>query len=193
MAMAKTFTSLTDPELIKMIRAGAIGIVPTDTVYGLVASATLAEALTRFYRAKPRHNEPGTIVGASVEQFEELGFQADTLKKASSYWPNAVSIVLDATNVSSQLKQHRTTLALRIPRPTDFRQLLSSTGPLMTTSANLHKQPTAISIDEAKEYFSDTVDFYVDQGPINRPASAIIEILPDHQVIVHRKSSLNLS
>ena len=191
--MPRIFTSLADPDLIQLIMSGAVGIIPTDTVYGLVARAKSSEALERFFAVKSRNNEPGTIIGANPKQFEQLGFDSKTLVAAASYWPNAISIVLDATSVRLTIKQRRTALPLRIPAVETLRTLLEITGPLMTTSANQPGLPTATTINEAQMHFGETVDFYVDGGIIDHPPSTIIEISPQHEVIVHRNGSVPIA
>ena len=76
-------------------------------------------------------------------------------------------MVLEATNVPAYLRQRRESLAVRIPDDETLRQLLSQTGPLMTTSANAPGEPTATTIASARNYFGSTVDFYVDNIVIN--------------------------
>lgn len=186
---AKTFASLSNPELLRMIKAGAIGVLPTDTVYGLVAQANNDQALERFYKAKQRGNEPGTIIGASVDQFVAMGFPADALKLAARYWPETVSVVIDASDVAHMLKQHRSSLALRIPAPRELRSLLDKSGPLMTTSANPPGEPIAHTIEEAKEYFGDTIDFYVGTNYIDYSSSTIVGIDAEGNTTTYRQGS----
>ena len=192
MTLAKTFTSLTDPVLTQIIREGAIGVIPTDTVYGLVASAEIKAAVDRMYSIKSRERQPGTTIAASVRQLEKLGFPATVLEVASKYWPDAVSVQMVATDIATYLSTNQSVMAARIPNNPELLSLLENTGPLMTTSANQPGLPTATTIDEAIDSFGDTVDFYVDHGAINNAASTIIEILPDHTVIVHRNGSVQI-
>jgi L-threonylcarbamoyladenylate synthase len=129
--MAKVFKSVTSPRLIKMINAGAIGVIPSDTVYGLVAKAGKAKAVERMYGVKERPNQPGTIIGASIGQFEALGFPYLPLAAANKYWPASLSVVVDATDVQSYLKVERDSLPLRIPGSPQLLKLLERhTGPL---------------------------------------------------------------
>lgn len=193
LVVTKLFSSLNDPQLVEMIIDGAIGVIATDTVYGLIARATDASALERFYQTKPRNNEPGTIIGASTGQFTVLGFAPRDLEKSRRYWPGAVSVVLDATNVSHNLKHHREALPLRMPNTSDLHTLLKSTGALMTTSANAPGEPTAKTISEAKAYFGNAVDFYVDSGPIDNPPSTIIGFDASGEVIIYRAGAVTIS
>ena len=69
---------------------------------------------------------------------------------------------------------------MRIPDNTDIQALLKQTGPLLTSSANHPGEPTSTNVDQAKKYFDNEVDFYVDGGDLsaNQP-STIIRIVDD--------------
>ena len=165
----------------------------SDTVYGLVAKAGKARAVERMYGVKERPNQPGTIIGASIGQFEALGFPYLPLAAANKYWPASLSVVVDATDVQSYLKVERDSLPLRIPGVPQLLKLLERTGPLMTTSANHPKEPTATNIRQAMAYFGDSVDFYVDIGDLGeRPPSTIIGFNSSGKVIMYRQGAVEL-
>jgi len=189
--MALIFTSVTDPKLAELLRSGAIGIIPTDTVYGLVGRASHPEAITRLYRVKERELAPGTMIAHSVAALVELGFPSHHLTRVEKYWPAPLSVVLDATDIPDYLKQTRESLPVRIPNHPDLLELLAVTGPLMTTSANTPHFPTSRTIDEAVAYFGDAVDFYVDAGDLGeRPPSTIIGYNGD-ELIVYRRGAID--
>lgn len=188
--MTKHFTHLNDPELVALIQHGAIGVIPTDTVYGLVAQASNEEAVQKLYQTKRRELPPGTMIGATIESFADLGFDRSQLERVAHYWPAALSVVLDATNIPVYLKQNRDALPVRIPTMTSLAALLNQIGHLMTTSANAPKQPTSTSVQMAMDYFGDEVDFYVDGGDLSgRPPSTIIGFDPDGKIIVYRQGA----
>ena len=191
--MARQFTSLIDPELMAMLERGAIGVIPTDTVYGLVAKAGSHAAVKRLYETKPRELAPGTMIGQSVADFIALGFDERQLETMAHYWPAALSVVLDATRVESYLKQRREAIPVRIPDSPALQELLAHTGPLMTTSANAPGEPTSTTVQMAMDYFGDSIDFYVEGGDLSgRPPSTIIGIKPDHSVEVYRQGAVTL-
>ena len=190
---AKVFASVSVPELADMILDGAIGVIPTDTVYGLVAKASRKSAIDRLYRTKPRHLQPGTTIGADIEDFRELGFPEKELRHCLKYWPNPISVVLDADHVEPYLKKRRESLPVRIPKARKLTKLLSKTGALMTTSANAPGQPTATNITDAMKYFGDSVDFYVDTGDLGeRPPSTIIGI-DSSKITVYRHGAVEIT
>jgi L-threonylcarbamoyladenylate synthase len=167
----------TQQEAIAILMNGGIGVLPTDTVYGVVARARDKQAVTRLYALKRRERKPGTIIAASVQQLLELGFNAAMLHKVSHLWPASLSIVVPASADMTYLDQGVGDQPMRIPDDEQIRSLLLQTGPLVTSSANQPGEPTAEIIDEAYAYFHDTVDFYVDGGPLTgRAPSTIVRI-----------------
>ena len=160
---------------------GAIGVIPTDTVYGLVARATDQTAVTRLYELKKRDGKPGTLIAASIEQLEELGLKHRYLKAVEQFWPDAISVIIPCADPQlAYLHQGKMSLAVRIPKDKSLQKLLKETGPLLTSSANHPGQPTAVTAQQAKDYFGDEVDFYVDGGDFtNHEPSTVIRIVDD--------------
>lgn len=191
--MSQHFARLNDPTLIELLMQSGVGVIPTDTVYGLVARASDEQAIRNLYAIKQREIQPGTIVADSIADLETLGFQLSDLSKVAHYWPASISVVLPAIAVPAYLKHVRTDLPVRIPADKSLRKLLRVTGPLMTTSANAPKAPTSTVIDEAVAYFGNDIDFYVDGGDMSdRPPSTIIGFDDAGEIIVHRQGAVTL-
>jgi len=173
-----------------LIQDGAVGVLPTDTVYGLVARASDEVAARRFYALKSREKKPGTLIAANTNQLLALGVPQAEIDKVAGYWPNPLSAVL-TVNGYGYLHQGVGTLAMRVVANPDIRTLLEQTGPLITSSANQPGQPPATTIEEAIAYFGDSVDFYVDGGTvvaepstIIRPTATGIEILRQGSIFI---------
>lgn len=170
--------SLTAQQLLK---PGAVGVIPTDTVYGLVARATDQTAASRLYALKGRISKPGTIIAANTRQLEKLGLKHRYVKAVEQFWPGAVSVVIACNNpVLAYLHLNKNSLAVRVPNNSKLLELLNQTGPLLTSSANPSGQKPAATADQAKVYFSDKVDFYVDGGNLGKhQPSTVIRIVDD--------------
>lgn len=162
-------------------KPAAIGIIPTDTLYGLAARAEDTAAVARLYGLKKREQKPGTLIAASLEQLEKLGLKHRYLKAVEEFWPGPVSVVIAAADPQlAYLHQGKMSLAVRIPDDTELRQLLDQTGPLLTSSANHPGESVAATIQQAKKYFGDEVDFYIDGGDLTgRQPSTVIRIVDD--------------
>ena len=175
---AQRFTALDDPELINLIKQGAVGVIPSDTVYGLVCVANNQTAVERLFTVKPREHTPGTLLAATIDQLVNLGLSAADIESVKDYWPNSLSIIVAADRNLGYLHMGLDSLAVRIPADAKLRDFLAKVAPIMTTSANLPGEPVAETIEEAVAYFGDSVDFYVDGGALrDRPASTIIKIV----------------
>jgi L-threonylcarbamoyladenylate synthase len=163
------------------MKPGVIGVIPTDTVYGVAARAQDQEAVSKLYQLKNREAKPGTLVAASIDQLEELGLKHRYLKAVEQFWPGAVSVVIPLSDPKLQyLHQGKMSLAVRIPKDEDLMQILKVTGPLLTSSANQPGESPAVNISQARDYFGDRVDFYIDGGDLSgREPSTVIRIVDD--------------
>src|SRR3989344_7029493 len=179
--MPHVISSISDKSLPSLIKEGAVGVLPTDTVYGLVCRAKDSKAVERLYSLKLRENKPGTVIAASTAQLEELGIKARYLKAVEHFWPGSISVVLPFSDpAKSYLRGGLLTLAVRIPADEKLQNLLEQTGPLLTTSANLPGEQPTTTIQEAQEILRGRVKFYVDGGDLsNREPSTIIRIVDD--------------
>lgn len=166
-------------EAAKLLNNGAIGIIPTDTVYGVVCRAKDQTAVARVYALKNRQQKPGTVIAASTKQLVELGVKARYLKAVEHYWPNQISIVIPNHELA-YIHLGVGSIAMRIPADAKLRNFLESTGPLLTTSANHPGEPEATNVLEAQSYFGDSIDFYVDGGELGgRKPSTVIRVVDD--------------
>lgn len=172
--------SLNDIQLVGLLEQGGVGVLPTDTVYGLVCKAADQLAVQRLYGLKNREKKPGTVIAASIDQLVSLGVKARYLKAVEQFWPNAISVELPVGDELAKLHNGKYTAAFRIPNDPVLTVLLQQTGPLLTTSANLPGEPPANTIEEAQKYFGDRVDFYVDGGDLSgKQSSTLIRIVDD--------------
>jgi L-threonylcarbamoyladenylate synthase len=177
-------------QAVQLLQAGKVGVIPTDTVYGLVACAEVEPAVTRMYTLKNREQKPGTLIAANTDQLLSLGVPAGDIAKVAQYWPGALSAVLSINR--DYLTQAVGTLAMRVTADQRIQALCERTGPLISSSANQPGEPHATTIDEAFAYFGDTVDFYVDGGTIAetqpstiiRPTADGVEVLRQGSVSV---------
>ena len=127
----------------QLLRSGAVVAFPTDTVYGLGASADDEVAQKRIYQIKGRPvGMPLILMVAAESQLEGLvhvDSQAEAMMR--KWWPGPLTLVLHALGGG--------TLGVRIPKHKVALDLLRHAGPLMTTSANLHGRDPAMSAEEA--------------------------------------------
>jgi len=175
----KPFETTNREDVIPLLQEGKIGVMPTDTVYGLVSQARDPNVVDRLYAIKGRGNKPVIVLIASSHDITNFGIELNQTieKQLKQYWPGPVSIILPLDpNLYTHLHQGVGSLAFRVPNDPALQKLLQQTGPLVATSANKEAQPTATTIEEAQTYFGDEVDFYVDGGAQPSPASTLIRL-----------------
>ena len=83
--MPQLFTSVDNDELINILNGGGIGVLPTDTVYGLVARATDPAAIQKMYDTKKRASQPGTLIASSINDLTELELDSSQLSLAAKF------------------------------------------------------------------------------------------------------------
>jgi L-threonylcarbamoyladenylate synthase len=163
-----------------MINSGKVGVLPTDTLYGVVCAADNKDAVQRVYALKNRDAKPGTIIATSIDQLVDLGIKRRYLKAVENYWPGPISVVIPCGPEFDYLHQGKYSLAVRVVNDNKVGKLLNGTGPLLTSSANFPGKAPATTIQEAQNYFGDKVDFYVDGGDMaGRESSTVIRIVDD--------------
>jgi L-threonylcarbamoyladenylate synthase len=162
-----------------IIKSGGVGVLATDTLYGIVGSALDKSAVKKIYKLKKRSpNKPFIILISDVKNLGWFHIEPNNelVSKLSKYWPGPVSIVLPCPNKEFEyLHRGTNSLAFRLPAKKPLRQLLAQTGPLIAPSANPENLPPAQNIKEAKQYFGDKVDFY-QKGKVGNQPSKLIKL-----------------
>lgn len=158
-------------EISKLLLDGFVGVLPTDTVYGLHCLAHEDTLVKRIHDIKGEDYDKPLIVLIS-DYTDLVKFNVDLNEYeneiAKKYWPGHNTLIFTAKD--------GTTKSFRIPQDSFLTEVLKVTGPLVSTSANIHGKPQSNSINEACDYFGVTVDFYVDGGNLNNPPSSIYKI-----------------
>ena len=167
-----------------MIKAGKVGIIPTDTLYGLVGSALNKETVERIHHLKKRSEaKPFIILISSLEDLKLFNIQVSKKIKGllERVWPNPVSVILPCPEDKfTYLHRGTKSLALRIPKDQKLLEILQQTGPLVAPSANPEGKPPAQTIEEAKNYFGGSIDFYVNGGKLSNQPSTLIKVKNNH-------------
>lgn len=186
--------SLDDPLLADLFNSGQVGIIPTDTIYGLAAAADNPEAVKRITDIKQGEGQysPGTVVAANVEQLIGLGVDETTVRQVQHLWPNPLSIELPIGEELRHLYQDGAHRAFRVVANDRLRALLEKTGPLLTSSVNLHGQPAANNLDEALKYFADKVDFCVEGGDLSGHPPSTVARFRDGRLEVLRQGAVTI-
>lgn len=167
-------------QFIELLKNGGVGVIPTDTIYGIVGSALNQKTVERIYQLRKRAtNKPMIILISDLNDLKHFNIKLTNKQKKflNNVWPNPVSVILPCS--SGKFKYlHRGTnsLAFRIPKNEKLMEILKKVGPLVAPSANFEGQKTSETIDEAKKYFGNRVAFYTDGSEIKTIPSTLIEL-----------------
>src|SRR3989344_946084 len=126
--------------MIKILKNGGVGILPTDTIYGIVGSALNKQVVERIYKLRRRSQEkPMITLISSLDDLQNFSITLipEQKEKLNKLWPNPLSIILECKN-DEFFYLHRGTnsSAFRMPSDQSLLDLLNSTGPLVAPSAN---------------------------------------------------------
>ena len=153
---------------------GAVALVPTETVYGLVCRWDDHAAVERIYNLKDRsENKPLALFVAAPEQLTRLGVDLpeNAIKLATACCPGPITIIIPG--------QEGKTVGFRIPDHPLILQLLRRIGfPLASTSANRSGRPNARTVDQALAELVGAPDAVVDAGalPETAQASTVVDL-----------------
>jgi L-threonylcarbamoyladenylate synthase len=176
--------SATPREAAELLREGKVGLVPTETVVGLVADE---RGLSRLAGIKGRDPaKPIALLCPSTENAFALASRVPPVAKAlaDSLWPGPLTLVLE--------RELGETIGLRVPDHPIVRELLAEYGDsLYATSANLSGGPAPASIDDVVPAIREAADFRMDGEPGSGEASTVVDLSGGHVEILRPGAGLD--
>lgn len=175
--------------VIDSLNNGGVGLLPTDTLYGLVARAMDRDAVNRVYKLKNRSdNKPFIILVSSLTDLNKLSIELspNVSEFIQRVWPGPVSVILPCVDEKLAYLHKGMSLAIRWPNNKILEDIIKHTGPLVAPSANPEGLKPATNIDDAKTYFGDSVDFYLDDGDLSGEPSTLVSIVDDSIQIIRQ-------
>jgi L-threonylcarbamoyladenylate synthase len=175
---------------VAAIRAGRLAVVPTDTVYGLAASAYSEGPVRRLYRAKGREEiQPTALVASTVDMLlecvPELRGRAAVIARALLPGPLTLVLPNPARRFRWLAGARPDTIGVRVPLlEGEADELLSRLGLMAATSANLPGGPDPATIDEVPEEIRAAADAIVDLGPLPGTPSTVIDFTGSEPVVL---------
>lgn len=156
-------------EAAKMIAAGELVAVPTETVYGLACSGLDAQAVEQVYEVKGRPEvKPLALMlhkGAAVTKYcSAVPKQARVLM--DKFWPGPLTIVLNSKDIVPDIvRAGGKTVALRCPdHPLTQALLKKAKLPFAAPSANPSGEKSPVTAQEVLGYFDGKISAVVDGG-----------------------------
>ena len=171
-------------EVADALMRGEVGVIPTDTVYGLAAHPSNQAAVDRLYSIKGREDgKPIALLASDAEAVARFGFplSGKAAELAGERWPGALTLVVE--NAAGR------TEGFRVPAHDWTRRLVERCGGVLrVTSANLSGLPAATTASDAMAQIGDKIAFAVDDGPSKvGVASTVVKVTKDGAIAVLRK------
>ena len=165
--------------LTKEIKKGKVLVLPTDTLYGLIADATNEKAVKRVFRIKKRPlKKPLPIFVKDIEMAKKLA-KIDKKRERflSLVWPGKITVVLKR-RAKKIYGVDQKTIGLRIPKYFLIEKLLKQTNrPLTGSSANLSGNPPTTKIKEVIKQFKNqktNPDLILDAGNLPKSKPSVV-------------------
>ncbi len=170
---ASIILSIEAPEATRLalerLQEGLPIAFPTDTVYGIGATALDPSAVLQLYAIKERpRNLALPVLLADMSDLDRVAQEVPPVATdlARRYWPGALTLVLPAAlHLPPALLAGGESVAVRIPDHPWLRQLIRALGqPLAATSANRHGASDATTSDEVAAQLGDRLSLILDGG-----------------------------
>lgn len=175
----------------EIITAGDVVAIPTETVYGLFADATSADACANIFKAKDRPQDNPLIVHISdYEMWQDTveSIPEDAMKLAEAFWPGPLTIILKKKDIiPDEVTAGMDTVGIRMPSHPVVLEIISKTRlPLAGPSANRSGRP---SPTDAQTVFSDMtgrIPLVLDGGECNIGVESTVISLAGPQPVLFR-------
>ena len=172
-------------------------VIPTDTVYGIAANPFVPKGISNLLTAKQRNQGmPVPVLVPNLDAALALSYQVSDVAKLimEKFWPGAITLITKAhPTLRWELGNSDGTVALRIPLQRTALELLTETGPLGVTSANLSGKSAAANIQDAQLQFGNSVSVYLDSGETPGDLASTIIDATGAQLRVIRAGVISIS
>jgi L-threonylcarbamoyladenylate synthase len=183
---------VSDPitKAVKILRAGGLVAFPTETVYGLGADATNADAVRKIFAVKGR---PSTnplichVADAKVAQRYARAWPLAASRITQRFWPGPLTIVLEKTaEIVSEATAGLNTVGLRAPNhPLTLQLLRAFDRPLAGPSANKSTHVSPTTAQHVRDEFGTEIDLILDGGACAVGIeSTVLDLSTDHPTIL---------
>jgi L-threonylcarbamoyladenylate synthase len=181
----------------RQVRSGEIAVIPTDTIYGLIASAFCESGVEEVYTLRNRDSDKPCIVlfqkQEELSDFVDKSILSRYSDVLSVLWPGEVSIVLPVISCSQEwayLHRGKKSLAFRMPRDAWLTDFLSLSGPIIAPSANMQGKDPIRRGDQAQAMFGKKVSLILDHGLLERQPSTLISFVRN-DILVLREGAVS--
>ena len=171
---------------MELLRSGQIVAIPTETVYGLAADASNADAVAKIYAAKGRPDFNPLIVHVADQSAAEnlADFSPMAHQLAQAFWPGPLTLVLPLrpdADIAGAVTAGLPTIALRCPANPVMQALLKKTGlNIAAPSANKSGGISPTRAEHVLAGLGGAVPMILDGGPCAAGLESTIVAVREH-------------
>ncbi len=139
----------------RILLGGGVCVIPTDTIYGIVAIDDCPEAVHRIYAVKERpENKPLIRLIGRFDEFDSYS-QKPLPEKIRKYWPGPLTVIVEGT--------HESKVSIRYPLSSWLDSLFRALGyrVIVAPSANLSGRENIVEHESLIETFQGSTDLIV--------------------------------
>lgn len=165
-------------EVISAVRTGQLAVIPTDTSYAVIADVFNPSAIALLRMAKKQTPEVSIPVATATLEMAHGVAKLSNLASdlANVFWPGPLTLLTRSQpSLTWPISDHRTALSIRVPDSQIVNSVLSATGPVAMTGAQLAGQPAVQIVEQAVEALGQTVAVYLDAGELSHIVSSVID------------------
>ncbi|MBU2539646.1 threonylcarbamoyl-AMP synthase [Patescibacteria group bacterium] len=177
---------------VRLFKNGKILVLPTDTVYGILADARNKKTVEKIFKIKKRAKvKPLAVFVKDIKMARKYAFinkeQEKFLRKA---WPGKITVILQAkNNLPKGVIAKNKTIGMRIPDYNLIRDLFEKINfPIAQTSANISGNPATVKIREILEQFTrDKIkpSLIIDAGDLSKSRpSKVVDLTEEREKII---------
>jgi len=166
--------------LKSIIKNKGLIVYPTDTLYGIGADPFSQKCIEKINQLKGRGEKQNISIAVhDTSEVKKICKLNETVEKAcEKLLPGPITLVALAGSAAPKpVISPEGTVGIRVPDAPLTQELLKHSGPLTSTSANLHGGPDPIDIQIARKQLGDHIGLYLDGGPcMLKKSSTILDL-----------------
>jgi L-threonylcarbamoyladenylate synthase len=185
-------------EAVAALRRGDVIVFPTETLYGLGADALNSVAVEKIFELKGRElGKPIPLIVADRAMLDSIVAKVPRAAEIliERFWPGPLTLVLPGRkDLPRALLNAAGSVGIRVSSQPIAQQLVDALlRPLTATSANPAGKHPARTIEEARSYFGDRLEVFVDGGTLTSKSGSTVVEISGERVLVLREGEIALS
>jgi len=184
-------------EAVKKILEGEIVFIPTDTVYGIVASPYKNKAIKKIFSIKKRSANNSLVLLCSnykmAKKYAIFNKTANNLKK--KFWPGPLTLILkkkSSLKISKKWISKNNSIGIRIPDHNVPKKIINKCNfPIFCTSANISGKKSCRDIKDVVKNFKNKKITIINDGKTKFGLDSTIIDVTKNKIKILRNGYIN--